>query len=63
MYLGDDLGPQEVIGVAKDFHFQSLHQNIMPIMFFNHKSKSFGNDRIILIRYNTRELSRAYFED
>ncbi len=56
LYLGDEVGAQEVIGVAKDFHLQSLHQNIMPFMFFNHNSNSYGDDRIVLVRYNTDEL-------
>lgn len=56
IYLGDDMGPQEVIGVAKDFHFQSLHQNIMPIMFFNYNSNAFGDHRIVLVRYGTQDV-------
>jgi putative ABC transport system permease protein len=47
-YMGDDMGPQEVIG--------SLHQNIMPTMFFNHKSKAFGDMKVVLIRYNTQNI-------
>ena len=57
-YLGDDMGPQEVIGVARDFHFRSLHQNIMPTMFFNYNSKAFGDMKIVLIRYNTQNIQR-----
>jgi putative ABC transport system permease protein len=56
IYLGDDMGPQEVIGVAKDFHFRSLHQNIMPTMFFNYNSNAFGDIKIVLIRYNTQDI-------
>jgi putative ABC transport system permease protein len=56
VYLGDDLLPQEVIGVAKDFHFRSLHQNIMPTMFFGLNSKAFGDQKIVLIRYNTHDV-------
>lgn len=56
LYLGDDVGPQEVIGIANDFHFQSLRQNIVPFMFYNIHSNSYGDERIMLIRYNTREL-------
>lgn len=26
--------PGEIIGVMKDFHFESLHQNILPLIFF-----------------------------
>ncbi|HTE29151.1 MAG TPA: FtsX-like permease family protein, partial [Chryseolinea sp.] len=58
LYLGDDHGAQEVIGVARDFHFQSLHQNIAPIMFVHTKSLAFGNERIILIRYKTQKLQQ-----
>jgi putative ABC transport system permease protein len=57
-YLGDEMGPQEVIGVARDFHFRSLHQNIMPIMFFNHNSRAFGDMKVVLIRYNTQNIQR-----
>lgn len=56
-YIGDDLEkPQEIIGVARDFHLQSLHQNITPFMFFNITSNYEENGRIILVRYNTLEL-------
>jgi putative ABC transport system permease protein len=57
IYLGDEMGPQEVIGVAKDFHFRSLHQNIMPTMFFNLNSKAFGDIKIVFVRYNTRDIN------
>jgi putative ABC transport system permease protein len=51
LYLGDEIGPQEVIGVVKDFHFQSLHQNIAPLMFLNSRSEMYGDNRIITIKY------------
>ena len=57
IYLGDDFGPQEVIGVAKDFHLTSLRQNIMPYMFFNYNLPTFRTDRIVLLRYNTNDIS------
>ena len=56
VYLGDDMGPQEVIGVAKDFHFASLHQNIMPFMFLNHNSNALGSKQVVLIRYDTQDV-------
>ncbi|MBA4053615.1 MAG: cell division protein FtsX, partial [Marivirga sp.] len=56
-YIGDDLDkPQEIIGVARDFHLQSLHQNITPFMFFNISSGYGENNRIILVRYNSMDL-------
>ena len=51
LYLGDEVGPLEVIGVLKDFHFQSLHQNIAPILFLHTKSKMYGDGRTINIKY------------
>jgi hypothetical protein len=55
-YIGDDVGAQEVIGVAKDFHLHSLRQNIFPFMFYNIHSNIFGKDRIALIRFKTQNL-------
>lgn len=55
-YVGDDIGPQEIIGVVKDVHLHSLRQNIAPFMFFNIKSNIFGPQRIALIRYQTQDL-------
>lgn len=56
-YLGDDLEkPQEIIGVARDFHLQSLHQNIMPFMFFNISSNYEERNRIMLVRYDSRDI-------
>lgn len=57
LYLGDDFGAQEVIGVAKDFHFSSLRENIMPYMFFNYYQNTFRKDRIVVLRYNTSDVS------
>ncbi|HEX6223377.1 MAG TPA: ABC transporter permease [Chryseolinea sp.] len=56
-YLGDDVGAQEIIGVAKDFHLHSLRENIFPFMFYNIHSNMFGQDRITLVRYKTEDFS------
>ncbi|MEJ1240173.1 ABC transporter permease [Chryseolinea sp. T2] len=53
LYLGDELGPLEVIGIAKDFNIQSLRQSIQPVMFLHIDSKYWGNNRIALVRYET----------
>ncbi len=37
-YLGDDVEPFEVIGVLKDFHFWSLHEQIEPLAIFVHEA-------------------------
>jgi putative ABC transport system permease protein len=57
VYVGDDIGTQEIIGVAKDFHLHSLRQNIFPFMFYNIHSKMWGDERIALIRYKTQNLA------
>ena len=56
--VGDDVGPQEVIGVARDVHLQPLRQDIAPFMFFNIDTKMYGPERIALIRYDTKDLPR-----
>ena len=50
-YLGEDVGPQEIIGVVTDFHFNSFRQNISASMFMSGKSNYWRNDRILLVRY------------
>jgi putative ABC transport system permease protein len=56
IYVGDDVGRQEIIGVVKDFHFRSLYETINPFMFFNIKSRIFGDIRTVAIRFNTPDV-------
>ena len=56
-YIDDEAVPKKVIGVAKDIYLHSLRQNIEPFMFFNVKSELHGPDRIMLIRYETKDLA------
>jgi putative ABC transport system permease protein len=51
-YVGDEVGPAEVIGVVKDFHFQSLRQNIAPLIFYSIHSTIWGDNRVLLVKYN-----------
>lgn len=55
-YLGDDFGKQEVIGVTNDFYFQSLRQSLAPTMFFSINSRSWGDARIVLVRFESGKL-------
>jgi putative ABC transport system permease protein len=57
IYVGDNVGRQEIIGVVKDFHFRSLYENINPFMFFNIKSRMFGDIRTVAIRFNTPDVT------
>ncbi|MBL7111448.1 MAG: ABC transporter permease [Bacteroidales bacterium] len=47
-------GPHQVIGVVKDFHFASLHQEIGPLIF--HMNPYMGYDHL-LVRYRTDNVS------
>ena len=47
-------GPHEVIGVVKDFHFASLHQEIGSLIF--HMNPYLGYDHL-LVRYRTDNVS------
>ena len=57
IYVGDDVGRQEIIGVVKDFHFRSLYETINPFMFFNIKSKMYGDIRTVAVRFNTSDVA------
>lgn len=45
----------KVIGVVKDFHFQSLRTDIAPLMFFNIDSKMWGDQRVVTVKYQQKE--------
>jgi putative ABC transport system permease protein len=47
-----------VIGVVKDFYFQSLHKKIEPMVFYNY-SEGFGTANIKLVSANTDEMMRT----
>lgn len=50
---------QEIIGVVKDFHFQSLRHKVKPLMFTHN---SFGQLYDILIRYEGDDLQQVLEE-
>ncbi|NOT73919.1 MAG: FtsX-like permease family protein [Cyclobacteriaceae bacterium] len=45
----------KLIGVVKDFHFESLHQRIIPIVFFQVKSDNYYNLSIKISHENFQE--------
>jgi putative ABC transport system permease protein len=57
-YPGDNMSKQEIIGVVRDFHFQSLRQNVEPLIFFSTRSSMWGRDRIMLVKYNTNDIQQ-----
>ncbi len=50
-----EVGSMEVIGVVKDFHFQSLHQAIAPLLFFPLDAGVWGDQRVLAIKYMQRD--------
>ncbi|MEZ5041755.1 MAG: ABC transporter permease [Saprospiraceae bacterium] len=48
-------GELTVIGVVKDFHFQSLRENITPMMFFNIESDMWGDQRVLTLKYAQKD--------
>ncbi|GAA0894143.1 ABC transporter permease [Fulvivirga kasyanovii] len=50
VYMGDEIGPVEVIGVVKDFNFQSLRTGINPFIFFHTKSTMWGSSRVLALK-------------
>ncbi|MBL6447911.1 ABC transporter permease [Fulvivirga sp. 29W222] len=56
-YMGDDIGPVEVIGVVKDFNFQSLRTGINPFIFFHTKSTMWGKSRVLALKTKNQHVS------
>jgi putative ABC transport system permease protein len=57
LYPGNDDSRHEIIGVMKDFHYQSLHQNITPILFNKMESDIWGDWRMITVKFKTADIA------
>jgi putative ABC transport system permease protein len=55
-FPGGDGSRHEIIGVVKDFHFQSLRQAIAPLLFTPASSSIWGNIRVMMIRFDSQHL-------
>jgi putative ABC transport system permease protein len=56
-YPGNENSKHEIIGVVKDFHFQSLRQSIAPLMFNHVNSTMWGDIRAVVVKYKSDDLS------
>ncbi|MEI9919870.1 MAG: ABC transporter permease [Bacteroidota bacterium] len=56
VYPGDDFSKAHIIGVMKDFHFTSLRRSINPMVFSSTESESWGDMRVVAIKYKTNDL-------
>lgn len=45
----------QVIGIVKDFHFQSLRESITPLMFFHVDSDMWGDQRVVAVQYAQKD--------
>jgi putative ABC transport system permease protein len=54
-YPGDQISAP-IIGVVKDFHFQTLRSSINPLFFNNIGSAMWGDMRVIAVKYQTNDL-------
>ena len=64
-YTGDNADASEVIGVVRDFNFQSLRYRIAPYIFFNTDATVWGSSRVLAIRHTGEDLPDllSYLED
>ncbi len=53
---GDDRVNHHIIGVVKDFHFQSLRSKINPMFFVHTSSDTWGDMRVVAVKYQTEDL-------
>ena len=49
--------PYEIIGVLKDFHYESLHSEIAPVVF--HPLGLMGNARVLAVRIRPKEIAET----
>lgn len=56
IYPGDDNARLTIIGVVKDFNFQSLRTPIAPLLMGSLESRTWGNMRVIAIKYSTDDV-------
>lgn len=56
IYVGDDIGSREVLGVVKDYHFQSLKTNIAPLIFYTENSSMWGSMRVVSVKLSAKDL-------
>jgi putative ABC transport system permease protein len=56
LYSAAENTPFKVIGVVKDFHFKSLREAIAPMFFSHITSNTWGEMRVLTVRYRTDDL-------
>lgn len=59
---GDDAPRLQILGVMKDFHFESMHQKIRPLIIFPYRPNNRGRYVSVRIQPNTAKESLSYIE-
>lgn len=49
----------KIIGVLKDFHFESLHQEILPLVYYMSNSANFGGYNTLSVKINKANVSQG----
>lgn len=62
LYSSSENKPFKVIGVVKDFHFKNLRMPISPLFFSHVTSETWGDMRVLAIKYRTDDLPRLISE-
>jgi putative ABC transport system permease protein len=57
VYPGNDNTRHQIIGVMKDSHYQSLHQNITPMFFAKVDSDLWGDWETLVVKFKATEIS------
>lgn len=48
----------QVIGIVKDFHFQSLRQEITPLAYFHVDADLWGDQRVVLVKHDNTNVNQ-----
>ena len=56
IYPGNENTRHEIIGVMKDFHYESLHSSITPVMFCRVDCDIWGDWRTLSVKYQTADI-------
>jgi putative ABC transport system permease protein len=58
VYMGDAMGPKDVKGVVRDFHFESLKTNIAPVIFYHVDSPTWNSNRVVALKISGESVGR-----
>lgn len=57
LYPGNNNSRHEIIGVMKDFNYESLHQSITPVFFAKIESDIWGDWRVLTVKFKSTDIA------